>query len=135
MAKKIKTFGRPECRTVQALALAALEKAAADLGLKVAYTKGSFSPASFAATFTFSAVGDGGVPADFTMYCGLYGMKPEDYGRTFLNGGKTYKVVGLNVRKVRYPITAVEIATGKTVHFTKEGVVALLRSQDTKAAA
>ena len=43
--------------------------------------------------------GSDGKSADqlnFEKYCGRFGFKPEDYGFTFINGGKTYQFIGFN---------------------------------------
>lgn len=41
----------------------------------------------------------------FLQYCNIYGLKPDDLGRTFMWGGKTYKLVGLKPGN-RYPFLA-----------------------------
>ena len=48
---------------------------------------------------SFRSKGSDGKSADqlnFEKYCGQFGFKPEDYGFTFTNGGKTFTFVGFN---------------------------------------
>ena len=131
---KIKTFGRQDCRVVMDAAKAALDKVAADFGLTVQIKPGRFTPASYAPSFTFLTVADNGIPATFTRDAPLIGMKPEDYGRTVIVGGTTYRITGVNLKKWRYPIQSVNVQTGRTMLFTKEGIVAQLRLQDATGA-
>lgn len=44
--------------------------------------------------------------ADWDATCGLFGLKPEDFGRTFTYAGNTYKVAGIKPRSKKYPIIA-----------------------------
>lgn len=50
---------------------------------------------------SFRSKGADGKSADqlnFEKYCGQFGFKPEDYGFTFTDNGKTFKFVGFNPR-------------------------------------
>lgn len=129
MATRIKSFGKRECQIVRETALAALEKVAAEFGVKEARTKGKYRGDTSDITFTFAVVTDSGVPADFVRDCAMIGMKPEDYGRTFYwSGGKEYRVSGLDLKRIYYPILAVAVASGKTYRFPTE-IVAKLRAK------
>lgn len=57
---------------------------------------------------------------EFDQYCELFGMKPEHFGATFTSRGQTYKISGLELRRRKFPIRAVEIASGKELLFTEE---------------
>ena len=65
----------------------------------------------------------------FVERCRLYGLKPEDLGRTFKNGGLTFTVSGLKPLARSMPILATDSASGKTYKFTAESVKALLAAQ------
>ena len=50
-------------------------------------------------TISFRSKGADGKSADqlnFEKYCGQFGFKPEDYGFTFTDNGKTFEFVGFN---------------------------------------
>jgi len=131
---KIKTFGRSECRSVSEAARIAMEKVAAEFGLTLQVKGGKFSSSEFTPKFVFLTMAESGIPAAFTRDANVLGMKAEDFGRTFKNGGKTFKVTGINLKKFKYPIVAEDVSTGKVMLFTREGVVFQLRAQDAKVA-
>lgn len=56
--------------------------------------------------------------ARFELYAEIYDVKPEWFGKTFLYQGKTYRVAGLNMRRPKWPIELVEVASGKIVKGT-----------------
>ena len=39
---------------------------------------------------------------DFEKYCGAYGFRPEDYGKTFIEGNDTYAFVGFLPKGRKY---------------------------------
>ena len=43
---------------------------------------------------------------DFKLFAGVYGMKPEDFGKSFKANGHTYTICGLKPRSDKYPIIA-----------------------------
>lgn len=58
--------------------------------------------------------------AEFEMYCKMFGMQPEDYGKIYNGGkGKEYKLVGFNLAAPKYPFRIVDMSTGKTSRCTK----------------
>lgn len=61
---------------------------------------------------------------------GLFGLPANSYGRTFSQGSRTYRLIGLNRRAVRMPLIAEDVATGKRYKFAADGVAALLKVQD-----
>ena len=56
---------------------------------------------------------------DFKDHCTLFGLKLSDLGRTFNQGRKTYKIVGIRMSAKRYPIVIEDINTGKKVACTE----------------
>lgn len=106
---------------------AALKDVAARYGVTVRYRGGRFTDTMAALKAEF--VVEGAEPqgaADFRRLADVFGLKPEDLGRTFRSGGQTFTVVGLAPRKSKYPILATN-AAGKTYKFTADGVAAYLR--------
>jgi hypothetical protein len=43
---------------------------------------------------------------EFKFMASRYGLAPEDLGREFSDGNRTYKIVGLKPRSTRYPVIA-----------------------------
>lgn len=44
---------------------------------------------------------------EFDAYCELFGLKPEHFGATFMSRGVTYTIVGLELKRRKYPIRAI----------------------------
>jgi len=60
------------------------------------------------------------VAQTFLQYGKDYGFaNPEEaLGKTFKNKGKTYKLVGMNLNKSKFPVEAIDVATGQAFGFT-----------------
>jgi len=60
------------------------------------------------------------VAQTFLQYGKDYGFaNPEEaLGKTFKNKGKTYKLVGMNLNKSKFPVKAIDVATGQSFGFT-----------------
>jgi len=60
------------------------------------------------------------VAQTFLQYGKDYGFaNPEEaLGKTFKNKGKTYKLVGMNLNKSKFPVQAIDVATGQSFGFT-----------------
>lgn len=52
---------------------------------------------------------------EFEADCAKVGLYPEDYGQTFMRHGHTFKIVGLDLKKRKYPVIIEDTATGKTM--------------------
>lgn len=57
----------------------------------------------------------------------LYGLKPEDLGRTFSSNGRTYRIKGLMTRSHRYPILCEDLNKKTMIKFPSETVARALR--------
>lgn len=123
----IETIDRAACKAITEAARVALEQVANDLGLTVKLGGGKYDPT----TGTFSPKIEFALPDSdrrgFDANCMLAGLTPEDFGRTFTNAGKTYRISGINPRAPKYVIQAVDVRTGKTFGFP-ESVKRLLAS-------
>ncbi len=53
---------------------------------------------------------------DFKTFAVLFGLDPDVLGKTFKNGGHTFKICGLKGRSVKYPVLA-EREDGKKFKF------------------
>lgn len=62
----------------------------------------------------------------FKAQAWLHGLKPEDLGKVFKSGDKTFKITGLVPRRRKYPIQATCVENGKGYKFGANQVVAAL---------
>ena len=60
---------------------------------------------------------------EFEAYARLFGLKPEDWGRTFEVGDVAYKIVGLRLKARKAPIIVERADNGKLYAMMAEGVV------------
>jgi hypothetical protein len=55
---------------------------------------------------------------EFEQNCSAVGLYPEDYGQTFTQQGKQWRIIGIDLKKRKYPIIIEEVATGRTCRCT-----------------
>lgn len=109
--------------TVKALAAemeAALKAVAEKNGVTIKFGGGKYDPT--AGTFNPKVTVElpDAKKREFEAYCGIYGLEPEDFGKSFTVGGKTFTVSGLaSGRSSKYPILAMN-SNGKEFKFTVE---------------
>lgn len=51
--------------------------------------------------------------ADWDKNCWRFGLKPEDFGKTFSYAGTSYKIVGIKPRSRKFPVIAENLAGKK----------------------
>lgn len=102
-------------RTDFATAVAQLEK---KYGIKLDIGSISFDASSFSCRLTGETTGKAG--SDWARFADGYGLKADDYGKTFSYKGRTYKLVGLKIGN-KYCITT-ERDDGQEFNFTAEAV-------------
>lgn len=115
-------------------ALAAITK---KHGVSMSIGKISFSAQQCSTTLSMVAAcntGEAQNPekVNWDKYAELFGLSKDDFGKTFQDGGKTYKVDGVAPRSTRFPII-VEREDGQRFKFP-ESRVKLALSIATKAA-
>lgn len=76
---------------------------------------------SFHGTLTTNA--KGADKAEWIRYCGMYGFKPEDYGKTFDYKNRKYTITGIKSGS-KYPISAVR-DDGKDFNFSPDAITFL----------
>ncbi len=80
--------------------------------------------------------GKGGAPVttpaeqDFKRYHLRFGMKEADIGRRFTLRGRNFKLVGSNGRSRKYPLLAVDLASGMQYKLAVPDVVAALAASN-----
>lgn len=125
----ITTIDRKACTTISRAAEEALKAVAEQYGLTLTIKGGKFDPSvgTFSPKVEFS-VGDAGRKAWEASVGLLYSNYPaqwltaEDFGATFTSQGKTYELVGINLRAPKFPINAKCLTDGKTYKLTEAGV-------------
>ncbi len=128
----MKEFTKQNLRELRDGLDAALKQLGEKFGVSLKLGTGRFSPTN--CTFKLEAAviaEDGQVVTkesqDFTRLAKVYGLSPEDLGRTFKTGGKSFTIVGLNSKRPKYPINA-KSADGKTYKFSSTGVILALQA-------
>ena len=117
---KITNFNRKTCHMLRSAVEESLQQVGKNFGISIKCGNGSFSPTNFIVKIEGSVIGiDGEIQSreaeTFKMYCGMYNLKPEDLGKSFIsNDGTQYKIKGLSNRGSKNPIFAVNKANGKT---------------------
>jgi hypothetical protein len=125
----ITELDRNACLTISKAAQEALQAVAEQFGLNLTMKGGKYDPAS--GTFTpkveFSVAGSAGKEWANTVRF-LSSNHPaewltaEDFGATITSQGKTYELVGINLRAPKFPINAKCLSDGKTYKLTEAGV-------------
>lgn len=120
MPHPITTFDKSTCKTLAPDVVAALEAFAAARGLDVDYRGGAFTATEFTCKVQFkiksTADGKTAEEADFARHCGIFGLKPEHYGQTFLTATGAYVLCGFALGASKMPIIG-RRADGKRFKF------------------
>lgn len=56
-----------------------------------------------------------------------FGLSAEDYGRQFSTGRETFRLIGIDPRRPKYPISAERVPDGQGFKLTADQVVLLLQ--------
>lgn len=95
---------------VMELSLAVLNEKLAEFGLVVSQSgRGTFSDTNLTVKLQFAEKSKTGEvmsreAAAFQKYAHAYNLKADDIFKPFAYAGKTYKVIGLEPRRVKFPI-------------------------------
>lgn len=101
------TIDKATTKTITAETIDALAEYAASRGLVVTHKKGRYDPtAGFCdVTLSFALADADPGRVEWERYCAGYGLKPDDYGRSFVHEGKTFTVAGVRPRAPKRPIS------------------------------
>ena len=64
--------------------------------------------------------------AMFEIMAESYGLQPNDFGRVFTTGRETFRIVGIEPRRPKYPIKVERLPDRRGFKFTSEDVVMYL---------
>jgi len=125
----ITNIDRKACTDIIKASEVALQEVAKQFGLTLTIKGGKFDPVTgtFAPKVEFAVEGADRNEWDASVNL-LYSNHPtqwltkDDFGATFTSGGKTYELVGINLRAPKFPINAKCLTDGKTYKLTEAGV-------------
>lgn len=129
--RKITSFDKSECKRLGEAIEKALQKVGEQHGVHIKRGNARFSSSNVSYKVEASVLGENGEvktkeAEDFKQYASMFGLKEEDFGKTFKTfGGKTYTICGLNMRARKNPIHA-KNERGRTYIFPAEEVKVML---------
>lgn len=123
---RIQSFDRSTCNAVSSEAMEALQAVAERYGLSLNRQPGRYSEGNFTFKCEFKVVSDSGVPADFAQKAAVLGLPEDCFGQVFNSRGRSYKITGLNLRRRKYPVSAVCVESGRGFKFAAHDVKAFL---------
>ncbi len=118
---------RSAAKILREEALRAVKEVADRHGIVVELGNGRYDPniGTFDLKVKFAL--EGSERKDFERWATILGLDPEDFGKKFINGGKTFRISGIAPRSKTYPILAT--SGGKTYKFRVESVRAGLHRE------
>jgi len=117
-----KEFNRGNLGAIQEKMVEKLKEIENELGIKFESQGCSFG--DIEATFKIKGIIAGTDPGKdkFEKYCNLYGLEKSDFGKTFSERGKEYKITGILTSSRKYPIEVVRLSDGQKMKYTVSGV-------------
>jgi hypothetical protein len=120
---RITKFDRATCKMVNEEAMALLKPLAEKYGLTLGRGAGSFADQTFNMKVTFAATAADGKSADqaeFEKVCYAFGMKPEDWHKTFSTTKGEYRLAGLLPKRSKYCVRGEATSDGSRLLFTED---------------
>lgn len=118
------TIDRKFLKTFNADAMKALERVAAEHGVRITQAPGRFARDGSNATIKFelAAITTSGEVLSkdaqaFKTHAERYGLSPDDLGGTFTHQGEQFRIVGLRTRRPKFPISAERVSDGRGFKF------------------
>ena len=128
--EKIIGFNTASCKDIGEMVSQTLDNLGKELGIKFNYKGGSFSPTSFTFKIKADILNAAGVnEADkqfFGMYAEMFGLLPEDYGKTVRLKRSLFKIIGIAPNSWKYPILVENVASGKVWKYPASTIQFLL---------
>jgi len=127
----IKTINREACKILRDVMNEALQEVAEKMGVKIEVGNASFTSSNITFKVSVATTNDDGTVNSkeaeaFKTYAFRWGLSPDDLNKTFVSGGKTYKITGASPRASRFPILAERVPDGKGFKFPADTVKRLL---------
>jgi hypothetical protein len=112
--KKIQTIDKETLIALRPIIETALQGVAKELGLEITLGNGTYGGSTGSLKIEMVVPTADGIPTEFRQYCGLYGLKPEQFGMVFNYEGKHYKLIGISAG-LTYPIETLKLSTNRKV--------------------
>ena len=90
----------------------ALQMVAEQHGLYYSRGRGTYTSDKFDGKYKFQTRHEDGVPSDFARNARDFGFCPSIWGRTFTTAKGKFKILEINPRKTKYPVSARDTSTG-----------------------
>lgn len=129
---KIETLNPDNLNLLRAEINAALAPICEKFDINFTLGKITYNPKNANAKLEIATKGEGGVviskeATNFTNYATLYGLQPEDLGRTFTDWNKkSYTITGLNMKSEKAPVVATSLENGKSYRWPASAVKTFL---------
>lgn len=125
---KIKKFDRPALRKFRTDFEKAVETFSKKTGVVMKLGGASYNDSSVTYKLEVVIAPDGDMSAQeaigrksLDLEGAFFGLKAEDYGRTWKSwDGETYKLVGIKSSRPKYPVSGVNVITGKGFKFGED---------------
>lgn len=127
MATKIKSFSKSNLPEVRIAINEALAKVEREYGISLEIGNISFTNEQFTTKLVSKVTDPTVVLASNSGLFEMYGLPSNLAGQTVTHAGKKYRITGVNRAKRRFPITTIEIATGKGCNMTVDLVKLLIK--------
>lgn len=124
-------FDKPACQTVRRRIEKALSDIAADMGLDVSVSAGSFNDLNYKTRVEFSLKSTDGKTKeqiDFERYAPMYGLSPKDFGKTIKSMDRDFKIVEIKPKRSKYPVVLESVRTGRRYKMDADMVKSALAS-------
>lgn len=120
------TIDRPFVKLLREKLQKKVEELEAEFQLSIHVGNATFSETNVNFKIECAAINDKGevldrASEDFKSYARLYGLQPEDLGKSFTWSGDSYTITGLNSRSSKHPII-VERKDGKKFKFSADQI-------------
>jgi hypothetical protein len=129
-------FNRGNCQILVSKIIELIKPLEKEFGVKIKSKSATYTEDSLNFKFEILKVGDSGsiIKSEdtFKVYAKMYGLDPEDLGKTFQYKNQMYKITGINPRSKKYPIEVINIANKKGYKFPVPYVKVALGKQFTK---
>lgn len=105
----ITKFDRKNLRNLRADLENAVSAVAEKYGIALDFGSGRFSDFRYSVKLTCLIGSDGSTDhakISWDLNCRMFGLKPEDFGRTFKQGSTRFTICGIKPKSRRYPIIA-----------------------------
>jgi len=127
MPEKINQFNQRNLKQLRPIIVDTLLQMGRDFGFTPDVGSASFNDREVTFKLKLTLTDERGNPVDmqaenFKQFAMLYGLQAEHLGQSFLVQGKRYVIKGLCDGSRKYPILAIQIATGREYKFPAETV-------------